>query len=73
MLDLSNRMSGEFGMPVDVRILNFAPVTFSYHVIQGDLLVDNFERFAAFFSNHCFPCIISTFFMRPKDQADQID
>jgi len=44
MLELSHGASAEFGMPVDVRILNFAPVTFTYHVIQGDLLVDNDEE-----------------------------
>ena len=44
MLDLAQRLSAEVRLPVDVRVLNFAAVTFLYHVIQGDLVVDNDEE-----------------------------
>jgi hypothetical protein len=44
MLDLAQRLSAEVRLPVDVRVLNFAPVTFLYHVIQGDLVADNDEE-----------------------------
>lgn len=44
MLDLAQRLSEEVRMPLDVRVLNFAPVTFLYHVIQGDLVLDSDEE-----------------------------
>ena len=40
MLDLAQEVSRYLRTPVDVRLLNFVPVTFSFHVIQGDLVVD---------------------------------
>ena len=38
-LDWSQRLSGRLRMPVDVRILNAAPVSFQYHVLRGRLVV----------------------------------
>jgi predicted nucleotidyltransferase len=37
-LDLAQRLSDRAQMPVDVRILNFAPVSFLYHVLRGQLV-----------------------------------
>ena len=37
-LELSHRISEELNMPVDVRVVNVAPVPFRYHVIRGRLL-----------------------------------
>jgi len=38
-LDLSGRLSDRAGLPVDVRVLNGAPVPFLFHVFRGQLLV----------------------------------
>ena len=38
-LMLSESLSARLGMPVDVRALNAAPVSFVYHVLRGRLLV----------------------------------
>jgi predicted nucleotidyltransferase len=40
---LSEMISSELGLPVDVRVLNFAPVTFLYHVFRGDLIHEKNE------------------------------
>ena len=40
-LDLVWIIEAEVHMPVDVRVLNYAPVSFLYHVICGELI---FER-----------------------------
>lgn len=40
-LGLAALLSQRAGVPVDVRILNHAPIPFMYHVIRGRLLVDN--------------------------------
>ena len=47
-LDLAVRLDRETGFPVDVRVLNDAPVTFLFHVFrEGRLLVSrNDERLA---------------------------
>ena len=37
-LDLAQRLSDRAQMPVDVRILNVAPVSFLYHVLRGQLV-----------------------------------
>ena len=37
-IQLSLSLSKKTALPVDVRALNDAPVTFSYHVIKGTLL-----------------------------------
>jgi hypothetical protein len=37
-LDLAQRLSERARMPVDVRILNVAPVSFLYHVLRGQLV-----------------------------------
>ena len=34
-LDMAYALSKKAGMPVDVRVLNFAPIPFLYHVIRG--------------------------------------
>ena len=38
-INLAQMLSIRLKMPIDVRILNFAPVSFLYHVIRGDLIV----------------------------------
>ncbi len=38
-LDLSGRLSDRVGLPVDVRVLNGAPVPFLFHVLRGRLLL----------------------------------
>ena len=47
-LDLAVRLDRETGFPVDMRVLNDAPVTFLFHVFrEGRLLVSrNDERLA---------------------------
>ncbi len=37
-LDLAQRLSATVRFPVDVRILNVAPVSFLFHVLRGRLL-----------------------------------
>ena len=37
-LDLAQRLSDRARIPVDVRILNVAPVSFLYHVLRGQLV-----------------------------------
>ena len=39
-LELGSELGAGLKIPVDVRVLNFAPVTFSYHVIRGELIVE---------------------------------
>jgi len=39
-LELSATFSELMGLPVDVRVLNYAPVPFAYHVLRGRLLAD---------------------------------
>jgi hypothetical protein len=39
-LDLSDRLSKELSIPVDVRPLNFASIPFRYQVIRGQLLFE---------------------------------
>ncbi|UCH94620.1 MAG: nucleotidyltransferase domain-containing protein [Candidatus Aminicenantes bacterium] len=48
-LDLSDKFSTLIKVPVDVRVLNFAPITFCYHVIRGQLIVDKDEDFRSEF------------------------
>lgn len=51
---LAPRLAARLGIPVEVRVLNQAPVTFLFHVLQGrlllsrepDLLTDLIERTA---------------------------
>ncbi|MDL1959205.1 MAG: nucleotidyltransferase domain-containing protein [Deltaproteobacteria bacterium] len=40
-VDLAGSFSRELGIPVDVRILNYAPNSFVYRVIRGKLILDN--------------------------------
>jgi uncharacterized protein len=39
-LDLSQHLSSSISYPVDVRIINEAPIPFLFHVIQGKLIVN---------------------------------
>ena len=48
-LALSQGLSKEVQIPVDVRILNFAPVLFVYHVIRGHLILDRNEELRVHF------------------------
>ncbi len=43
-LDLAQRLSEAVKLPVDVRILNAAPVPFLYHVLKGQILVSREEE-----------------------------
>ncbi|NJD69167.1 MAG: hypothetical protein C3F12_06240 [Candidatus Methylomirabilota bacterium] len=36
--NLSQRLSGKIKLPVDVRILNPAPISFRFHVLRGECL-----------------------------------
>jgi len=46
MMDtLSVTLSAAVGLPVDVRVLNEAPLTFLYHVLRGRLLLCRDETF----------------------------
>ncbi len=40
-LDLAGELERRLSLPVDVRVLNFAPVSFLYHVLRGKII---FER-----------------------------
>jgi len=42
-LELSEQLSSLVRLPVDARVINFAPVTFLFHVVRGRLLVDKDE------------------------------
>lgn len=43
-LALAQAMSANIQMPVDIRILNAAPVTFVFHVISGKLILERNEE-----------------------------
>lgn len=40
-LELAGELERRLSLPVDVRVLNFAPVSFLYHVLRGKII---FER-----------------------------
>jgi len=40
-LDLSQELTKSTQFPVEVRVINKAPIPFSFHVIQGELIVNN--------------------------------
>ena len=42
---LSTRLTAAVGLPVDVRVLNEAPLSFLYHVLRGQLLLCDDEAF----------------------------
>jgi predicted nucleotidyltransferase len=42
-LDLSARLTSLLKLPVDLRVVNFAPTVFCFHVIRGQLIVDKNE------------------------------
>jgi hypothetical protein len=43
-INLARVLSSELRIPVDVRILNFAPVSFLYHVFCGYLILEKNEE-----------------------------
>ncbi len=43
-LDLSQELSEKMKIPVEVRILNFVPILFLYHVIRGLLIFERNEE-----------------------------
>ena len=51
-LELSDELSLLVDVPVDVRVLNFAPVTFLFHVVRGKLIVDKDEEVRSDFMEH---------------------
>lgn len=46
-LEFSSMLSNVLKMPADVRVINFAPISFSYHVIQGRLILERDENIHA--------------------------
>ncbi len=48
-LALVQNLSKEVKFPLDVRVLNFAPVLFVYHAIRGRLILDRDEELRAAF------------------------
>ena len=42
-LELAHIFSRELQLPVDVRVLNFAPIAFLYHIIRGRLILERDE------------------------------
>ena len=51
-LDLAEELSISAGVPVDVRVLNYAPVTFLFHVVRGKLIIDKDEEDRGDFMEH---------------------
>lgn len=51
-LELSERLSFLIKVPVDVRVVNFAPITFQFHVVRGQLIIDNDEDARCTFMEH---------------------
>ena len=43
-IDLALVLTQAHRIPVDVRVLNFAPVSFLYHVIRGKLILERDEE-----------------------------
>ena len=43
-IDLALVLTRALRIPVDVRVLNFAPVSFLYHVIRGKLILERDEE-----------------------------
>ena len=43
-IDLALILTQALRIPVDVRVLNFAPVSFLYHVIRGKLILERDEE-----------------------------
>jgi hypothetical protein len=51
-LELAGELSFSVQVPVDVRVLNFAPVTFLFHVVRGKLIIDKDEEDRSDFMEH---------------------
>jgi len=43
-LELSHMLGNELKIQTDVRVMNFAPISFLYHVIQGGLILERDEN-----------------------------
>lgn len=43
-LDLAQRLTARLRLPVDIRVLNRAPVSFLYHVLRGRLIISRDEK-----------------------------
>ncbi len=43
-LELAQRLTARLNIPVDVRVLNAAPVPFRYHVLRGRLILSRDEE-----------------------------
>jgi len=54
-LDLAGRLSQVTGYPIDVRVLNEAPVPFQFKALQGTLLVSRDDRQLADFIERVGP------------------
>jgi predicted nucleotidyltransferase len=46
-VDLANELSRVTGYPVDVRVVNQAPMSFQFHVLRGQALVVHDDRLVA--------------------------
>lgn len=46
-LGLGGRLSAELAIPVDVRVLNAAPVSFLFHALRGALIVSHDDELLA--------------------------
>lgn len=44
-LEQGVRWSAELGMPIDVRVLNDAPLAFRYHALKGTVLLERDDEF----------------------------
>jgi predicted nucleotidyltransferase len=42
-LNLTAQLSSLLEVPIDVRVMNFAPLSFLFHVVRGRLLIDKDE------------------------------
>lgn len=42
-LQLGAKLDADLKIPVDVRVINFVPVTFLYHVMRGELIINKIE------------------------------
>ena len=43
-LDVARRLTARLRLPVDIRVLNRAPVSFLYHVLRGRLIISREEK-----------------------------
>lgn len=55
---LSQRLSARVRLPVDVRILNGAPVSYLYHVLRGQLVLSNDDNLLAGVMEQAVSCYL---------------